>query len=131
MIYDDIYDYLVTNSTLTGLVGQFPNSSYRIMWPDAPEGNHNGVVFRSLSDPQIYLGTDTKHQLFRFWINDQNPENCVLIANELKTMLNDKRGFAMGSIDVMYSYKETDLDPILIPDLSTYQAVLDIRIKII
>lgn len=131
MIYQDIYDYLITSSALTTLVGQLPDLSYRIFWPDAPEADHDGIVYRSLSNPQIYLGTDTRHELWRFWINDQSPVKCVEIKEELKNMLSDKRGYSMGASTVIYSYKETDLDPILIPDLSTYQAVLDIRIKIL
>lgn len=126
----DIYAFLNTLTDLLTLL-----NGNRIQFPDGDITTKNGIIYRMLSDPKLNetnlrVAAQRKWQLWRFFINNENPLTCQQIADELELQMHQYSG-TFGSSNVFLIFMESNESPVLLPDISTYQIIQDYRITIL
>lgn len=129
-IYSDIHTFLLTLTDLITLL-----DGDRIQWPDGDITVKNGIIYRLISDPKLNetnlrVAADRKWQLWRFFINNENPLTCQQIADELESQFHQYSGTLGNSVAHMV-FMESNSSPLLLDDLSTYQVIQDYRITIL
>jgi hypothetical protein len=130
---NNIYTYLRTVTDLSQIVTYGGNiteelvGAQEIAWGDYPQNLTNKIVYKKISDPQLY-DFRRDFQRWRFWIQHPDKFLCSLIAEILKDNLNLYRG-NFGTEQVSYIFMLDNSDPFYSKDLQSYQIIQDYRLQ--
>lgn len=121
MIEENIYNFLIADSSITALVGR------RIHWINDEQGTaYPKITFKCMSKPKLYQATD-EWRRYRFFVYGEDKYTVQNIADTLTSKLHGLYGEVDG-VYIDFMSKLDEIPPELRED-SIYEMYLDFRVK--
>lgn len=120
-VNEEVYNFLLTVSTLTAYIGT------RLYWVDDPsDSSYPKVVFKELTKPTKWLSVD-QWQRWRFYILAEDKFVCQAIGDIIKSSLNESYGtFGTEEIDNISHINDEGIE---LREDGVYELIQDYRVS--